>query len=144
MLCSSGNALAPGCSRCTNPQLFGISPFAPADFQVFSRVFEAQSFILQNRLHPQIQISNACPAVHVLKGLSSKPSGKCIVAPIFWFFEIDIKFWLRAYFLILFDCAKFQSFKKHQKAGFIGEKLKTKSQMFFVSFFSCDLQVFKF
>ena len=34
--------------------------------------------------------------------------------------------------------------KKHQNARSIGEKLKTKSLMFFVSFFSCDLQDFKF
>ena len=25
-----------GCSGCTNPQIFGISPFAPADFEAFS------------------------------------------------------------------------------------------------------------
>ena len=34
--------------------------------------------------------------------------------------------------------------KKHQNARFIDEKLKTKSLMFFVSFFSCDVQDFKF
>ena len=34
--------------------------------------------------------------------------------------------------------------KKHQNARFIDEKLKTKSLMFFVLFFSCDLQDFKF
>ena len=34
--------------------------------------------------------------------------------------------------------------KKHQNARFIDEKLKTKSLMFFVTFFSCDLQDFKF
>ena len=34
--------------------------------------------------------------------------------------------------------------KPHQNARFIDEKLKTKSLMFFVSFFSCDLQDFKF
>ena len=34
--------------------------------------------------------------------------------------------------------------KEHQNARFINEKLKTKSLMFFVSFFSCDLQDFKF
>ena len=34
--------------------------------------------------------------------------------------------------------------KKHQNAKFINEKLKTKDWMFFVSFFSCDLQDFKF
>ena len=34
--------------------------------------------------------------------------------------------------------------KKHQHVKFIGEKLKTKGLMFFVSFFSCDLQDFKF
>ncbi len=33
--------------------------------------------------------------------------------------------------------------KKHQNAKSIGEKLKTKGLMFFVSFFSCDLQDFK-
>ena len=33
--------------------------------------------------------------------------------------------------------------KKHQNARFIDEKLKTKSLIFFVSFFSCDLQDFK-
>ena len=31
-----------------------------------------------------------------------------------------------------------------KNARFIDEKLKTKSLMFFVSFFSCDLQDFKF
>ena len=34
--------------------------------------------------------------------------------------------------------------KKLQNARFIDEKLKTKSQMFFVLFFSCDLQDFQF
>jgi hypothetical protein len=34
--------------------------------------------------------------------------------------------------------------KKHQNAKSIGEKLKTNSLMFFVSFFSGDLQDFKF
>ena len=34
--------------------------------------------------------------------------------------------------------------QKHQNAKSIGEKLKTKSLMFFGSFFSCDLQDFKF
>ena len=34
--------------------------------------------------------------------------------------------------------------KKHQNAESIGKKLKTKGLMFFVSFFSCDLQDFKF
>ena len=38
-----------GCSGCTNPQIFGTSPFAPDDF-------EAQSSVLK-----QIQIPNACP-----------------------------------------------------------------------------------
>ena len=36
-----------GCSGCTNPQIFGISPFAPADFEASStmctRCFETQS-----------------------------------------------------------------------------------------------------
>ena len=34
--------------------------------------------------------------------------------------------------------------KKHQNTRFIDEKLKTKSLMFFVTFFSCDLQDFEF
>ena len=34
--------------------------------------------------------------------------------------------------------------KKHQNAKSIGEKLKTKGLMFFVSFLSCDLPDFKF
>jgi hypothetical protein len=34
--------------------------------------------------------------------------------------------------------------KKHQNAMLIDVKLKTESLMFFVSFFSCDLQDFKF
>ena len=34
--------------------------------------------------------------------------------------------------------------KKHQNAKSIGEKLETKGLRFFVSFFSCDLQDFKF
>ena len=34
--------------------------------------------------------------------------------------------------------------QKHQNARFIGEKLKTLNLMFFVSFYSCDLQDFKF
>ena len=34
--------------------------------------------------------------------------------------------------------------KKHQNAKSIGEKLKTKGLMFFVLFFSCDLEDFKF
>ena len=34
--------------------------------------------------------------------------------------------------------------KKHLNARFIDDKLKTKSLMFFVSFFLCDLQDFKF
>ena len=34
--------------------------------------------------------------------------------------------------------------KKRQNAKSIGEKLKTKGLMFFVSFFACDLQYFKF
>ena len=33
--------------------------------------------------------------------------------------------------------------KKHQNARLIDEKLKTMSLMFFVPFFSCDLQDFK-
>ena len=49
------SVMSHGSSGCTNPQIFGTSPFAPADF-------EAQSSRLQNRLHPQIQIPNACPA----------------------------------------------------------------------------------
>ena len=40
------------CSECTNPQIYGTSPFAPSDF-------EAQSSLLQDRLHPHIQIPNA-------------------------------------------------------------------------------------
>ena len=34
--------------------------------------------------------------------------------------------------------------KKHQNAKSVDEKLKTKGLMFFVPFFSCDLQDFKF
>ena len=34
--------------------------------------------------------------------------------------------------------------QKHQNDRFTGEKLKNKSLVFFVSFFSCDLQDFKF
>ena len=34
--------------------------------------------------------------------------------------------------------------KKYQKARFIDENLKTKSLMFFVAFFPCDIQDFKF
>ena len=34
--------------------------------------------------------------------------------------------------------------KKHQNAKSIDEKMKTKGLMFFVSFFACDLQDFKF
>ena len=34
--------------------------------------------------------------------------------------------------------------KKHQNDKSIGEKLKTKSLMFFASIYSCDLQDFKF
>ena len=34
--------------------------------------------------------------------------------------------------------------KRHQNAKYIAEKLKTKGLMFFISFFSCDLQDFKF
>jgi len=34
--------------------------------------------------------------------------------------------------------------KKQQNASFIDEKLKTKSLTLFVSFFSCDLQDFRF
>ena len=34
--------------------------------------------------------------------------------------------------------------KKHQNASFNGEKLKINSEMFFVSFSSCDLHDFKF
>ena len=34
--------------------------------------------------------------------------------------------------------------KEHQNARFIVEKLKTKGLIFFVSFFSCDWQDFKF
>ena len=41
-----------------------------------------------------------------VKGVSSKPSGDCIVAPNFCF--LSFKFWLLAYFFILFDCAKIQ------------------------------------
>ena len=36
------------------------------------------------------------------------------------------------------------TWKNHQNAKFIDEKLKTKSLTFFVSFFSCDLQDFRF
>ena len=34
--------------------------------------------------------------------------------------------------------------QKHQNAKSIGKKMKNKGLMFFVSFFSCDLQDFKF
>ena len=34
--------------------------------------------------------------------------------------------------------------KKYQNAKSIGEKLKTKGRVFYVSFISCDLQDFKF
>ena len=52
-----------GCSGCTNPQIFRTSPLVPADFEAFRPIdFEVQSYLLQSRLHPQIQISNACPA----------------------------------------------------------------------------------
>ena len=34
--------------------------------------------------------------------------------------------------------------KKHQNARSMGEKLKTNSLMFFVTFFKCDLEDFKF
>ena len=34
--------------------------------------------------------------------------------------------------------------KKHQNTRFIDEKMKTKSQIFFVSFFSFDLHDFEF
>ena len=44
------------------------------------------------------------------KGVSSKPSGKCIVVPNFCFWVRDFKFWLHAYFLILFTCAKLEKF----------------------------------
>ena len=55
-----------GCSSCMNPQIFGISPFTPADFEALSTIlpedFRAQSSFLQNKMHPQIQILNACSA----------------------------------------------------------------------------------
>ena len=38
----------------------------------------------------------------------SKPSGKHILGPDFFFQVRDLKFWLHAYFLILLSCAKFQ------------------------------------
>ena len=43
-----------------------------------------------------------------LKGVSSKPSGKYILGPDFWFLVKDLKSWLHAYFSILLSCAKFQ------------------------------------
>ena len=46
--------------------------------------------------------------VGTLKGLSFKPSGNYIVAPIYFFWDRGIKFWLLAYFLIFFSCPKFQ------------------------------------
>ena len=43
------------------------------------------------------------------KGLSSKLSGNCIVAPNLWFFSYtDFKLWPLDYFLIFFNRAKFQ------------------------------------
>ena len=41
-----------------NPQIFGISPFAPADFQASSATYVHLLF-WDPELHPQIQIPNA-------------------------------------------------------------------------------------
>ena len=57
-----------GSSGCTNPKIFGTSPFAPADI-------EAHSSLLQNRLRPQIQIPNACPESPPPPSL---PPGSCM------------------------------------------------------------------
>ena len=47
-------------------------------------------------------------------------------------------------FKILHTTWKNKTKQKNQNAKYIGEKLKTKGLMFFVSFFSSDLQDFKF
>ena len=47
-------------------------------------------------------------------------------------------------FEILQPHEKTKTKTKHQNAIFVGEKLKTLSLTFFVSFYSCDLQDFKF
>ena len=51
--------------------IFGTSPFPLADFEAFSTTigpadFEAQSSLLWNRMHLQIQIPNVYPEVQAL------------------------------------------------------------------------------
>ena len=52
-----------------NPQIFGISPFAPADFQASSATYVHLLFwdpeLSRMHLHPQIQIPNAFPVIWV-------------------------------------------------------------------------------
>ena len=43
-------------NKFTNPQIFGTSPFAPADFEAWDPELSRM------HLHPQIQIPNAFPA----------------------------------------------------------------------------------
>ena len=49
-----------GCSGCTSPQIFGTSPFAPADFEASSTMC-TRCFETRMHLHPQVQIPNAFP-----------------------------------------------------------------------------------
>ena len=55
-----------GCSGCTNPQIFGTSPFAPADFEdsstMCTRCFDTQSSLVEVHKYPQIQNPTAFPA----------------------------------------------------------------------------------
>ena len=77
-----------------------------------------------------VEMIVAQPPTHIKVSSVQEPCAKC--------FAVHI-----SKFEILQTTWKKQN-KKHQNVRSIDEKLKTKSLMFFVSFFSCDLQDFKF
>ena len=52
--------------------------------------------------------------------------------------------WSAVHILKIFNLANHMKNKKHQNARFIGEKLKTKSLMFFVSFFNVICKISNF
>ena len=70
----------------------------------FARALDSMQASLDGEMKAKEEVKN-----FILKGVFSKPSGDCIVAPNFLFFELETSnFGYLLIFLILFDYAKFQ------------------------------------
>ena len=65
-------------------------------------------YFIRSNYNPDPQSSETDSENYIFKELSSKTSETALLHQIFVFKVRDFKLWLLAYFLISFNCAKFQ------------------------------------